>query len=245
MKNFATTLAFIIGSSICANAQTFLEHVEKNIPGQGTVTVTQSKAINELVNGDQKVISVKADNFEKAGGKKKSDEKQDDKSNVKKQKKEATPEPEHRSDVQKHKEQADNKDNPKIHKNDSSKREPVKHQDRKPVVTGSNDTEEEDIPVVDLRKKVMRKSYKTTGYRVQVFAGGNSRADRQKAEKAGDDVKMAMPDQPVYVHFYSPRWICRVGNYRSLNEANRVLRQVKGMGYRQACIVKGKISVQY
>ena len=88
-------------------------------------------------------------------------------------------------------------------------------------------------------------SYKVNGYRVQVFAGGNSRNDRLKAERIGNAIKMRYPDQPVYVHFYSPRWICRVGNFRSLEEARKMLAKVKAMGYRQACLVKGKITVQY
>lgn len=102
-----------------------------------------------------------------------------------------------------------------------------------------------DIPTVDMRKKVMRRSYKVNGYRVQVFAGGNSRNDKQKAHQAGDNVKMAFPDIPVYVHFYSPRWICRMGNFRTYEEANSVLRQVRELGYKQACIVSGKITVAY
>lgn len=102
-----------------------------------------------------------------------------------------------------------------------------------------------DIPTVDMRKKVMRGSHKVTGYRVQAFAGGNSRADRVKAEKIGNMIKMRFPDLPVYVHFYSPRWICRVGNFRSQSEAMRVLRQVRAMGCKGACLVKGKITVQY
>lgn len=98
--------------------------------------------------------------------------------------------------------------------------------------------------VVDTRKKVMRNSYKTSGYRIQVFSGGNSRNDRQKAEKAGVDMKRMFPSEPVYVHFYSPSWKCRMGNYRSTSEAQRFLKQVKTI-YPQACIVKGTISVQY
>lgn len=97
----------------------------------------------------------------------------------------------------------------------------------------------------DMSKKVMRKSYKITGYRVQVWAGGNSRVDRQKAEKAGLTIKRNIPDVPVYVHFYSPRWICRIGNYRTYEEAHEVLREVKQLGYPEAVIVKGKITVQY
>ena len=99
------------------------------------------------------------------------------------------------------------------------------------------------IPTVDMRKKVMRGARKVTGYRVQAFAGGNTRADKTKAQQAGNDIKMRFPDQPIYVHFYSPRWICRVGNYRSLSEARRMLKAIKGMGYKAAVIVKGQITV--
>ena len=94
---------------------------------------------------------------------------------------------------------------------------------------------------VDMSKKVMRGAQKVNGYRVQVYAGGNSRAAKQKAEEAGRVVKR----EPIYVHFYSPRWICRMGNYRTLDEANRMLANVKKLGYKQAVVVKGKITVQY
>ena len=96
-----------------------------------------------------------------------------------------------------------------------------------------------------MSKKVPRHSYKINGFRVQAFAGGNSRADKQKAEQAGRAIKMKYPELPIYVHFYSPQWKCRVGNFKTYEEASRVLRNVKAMGYKQACIVKGKITVQY
>ena len=96
---------------------------------------------------------------------------------------------------------------------------------------------------VDNTKKIMRGGVKVNGYRVQAFAGGNSRKDRQQAEKIGDDIKAAYPDVPIYVHFYSPRWICRVGNYRSYEEAHQMLVSLRKMGFSQATIVKGKITV--
>ena len=110
----------------------------------------------------------------------------------------------------------------------------------------NNDADDSDmnIPTVDMRKKMIRNGYKVTGYRVQAFAGRNSKADRIKAESVGNAIKMKYPDQPVYVHFYSPRWICRIGNYRSLAEAKKMLAKVRAMGYKQACLVKGKITVQ-
>ena len=96
----------------------------------------------------------------------------------------------------------------------------------------------------DVHKKVM-KGMKINGYRVQVFAGGNSRNDRLKAERTGESMKSSFPSVPVYVHFYSPRWICRMGNYRTYEEAHEVLQRVKQLGYDSAIIVKGKITVQY
>lgn len=98
--------------------------------------------------------------------------------------------------------------------------------------------------VDDNHKKVMR-GQKVNGYRVQVFAGGNSRNDRIKAERIGNEIKSLFPGVPVYVHFYSPRWICRMGNYRTYEEAHDVLNRVKNLGYQSAIIVKGKITVQY
>ncbi len=97
---------------------------------------------------------------------------------------------------------------------------------------------------IDTRKKVM-KGYKINGFRVQVFAGGNSRNDRVKAERTGNEIKSLFPGEPVYVHFYSPRWICRMGNYRTYEEAHAILRSVRELGYQSAIIVKGKITVQY
>jgi hypothetical protein len=88
-------------------------------------------------------------------------------------------------------------------------------------------------------------SYKTMGFRVQVFAGGNSRRDRQKAEQMGNQLRALFPTEAVYVHFYAPRWICRMGNYRSYEEAHQMLVEVKKLGYTASTIVKGKITVAY
>ena len=111
--------------------------------------------------------------------------------------------------------------------------------------TTTTSSGDDDIPVVDMRKKVMRSGYKITGYRVQAYAGGNTRNDRLEAERVRNAIKMKFPDQPVYVHFYSPRWICRVGNYRTYEEAAWMLGQLQKMGYKAATVVKGKITVQY
>ena len=88
-----------------------------------------------------------------------------------------------------------------------------------------------------------RHGYKTTGYRVQAFAGGNTRSDRQKAERTGNAMRQLFPGEDVYVRFYSPRWVCRVGNYRTYEEAHEKMIAIRKMGYESATIVKGKIIV--
>ncbi len=104
---------------------------------------------------------------------------------------------------------------------------------------------EQETGTVDMSKKVLRNGVKVNGYRVQAFAGGNSRKDRQKAEQIGNNIKAHYGNVPVYVHFYSPRWICRVGNYRTYEEAHQMLQNLRNLGYNQASIVKGRITVHY
>ena len=75
-------------------------------------------------------------------------------------------------------------------------------------------------------------------YKVQAYAGGNTRDDRKRAQNVGNAIRSRYPHLTVSVHFYSPRWICNVGNFSTYAEAEAMLRNIKGMGYRQALIVK-------
>lgn len=233
MKKFITILVFAAGLSLHAGAQTFLTELQKSKQGEGKVTVKQSADIDNLVNNAQlKASSIQAQQQTTANGKSPATThaRQDDKGNEATHKTEAAHHAEaaHRAESA-HKAEA-------AHKADAAERHTAK------TATEAEATER---PVVDTSKKVMRNSYKMTGYRIQAYSGGNSGADKAKARKIGNAIKMKFPDQPVYVHFYSPRWICRVGNFRSYEEASQLLRSIKAMGYPQACIVKGKISVAY
>lgn len=228
------TLALALCITTTAGAQSFTQHLQEKKQTGGSVTVTQSKEIEDLVNK----ADVSAAKQEQQHVTKKPTEHAD---SSKTRHEAQTP---HKNETLKHE-----PDSAKHHDAESAKHNDAKeHHEAQPPKEKHEQTQSEtktEEPYVDTSKKVMRRSYKVNGYRVQVFAGGNSRADKQKAQQAGNAVKRAMPDQPVYVHFYSPRWICRVGNYRSYQEANRVLMQVKKLGYRQACIVSGKINVAY
>lgn len=217
MKQFILLFAIMLSMTVTSNAQTYLEHLQQKTPGLGSVTVKQNKAIDELVNGKVVPQDEKTKTNNTQNTPKPSD-------NNKKQTPDSVKKTEHH-------EVAIDKDKTSI-----PHESPVKKPDA--------EKEENTTPSVDMSKKVMRSSYKVTGYRVQAYAGGNSRNDRLKAEQIGNAIKMKFPDQPVYVHFYSPRWICRIGNFRSQTEAKKMLAKIRAMGYSQACLVKGKITVQ-
>ena len=68
-------------------------------------------------------------------------------------------------------------------------------------------------------------------YTVRVYEGDNSRQSRKKAEQIGDEIKKIWPNVPVYVHFYSPRWVCRVGNFWSKKDANEMINKLEKQGY--------------
>lgn len=210
-------------ATIHSEAQSFLDHLQKKEPGKASVKVSQSKDIDELVNGKVKIT---INTLPQAPTTSKS--KQDDKPSI-------HPLTPHKQD----------KITDKTKEDRNNKQESSAKTTERRATKEDTSTFELDIPTIDMRKKVMRKSYKINGYRVQAFAGGNSRADRLRAESIRDNIKQVLPNEPIYVHFYSPRWICRVGNYRSYEEAARILKQVKELGYKQACIVQGKITVQY
>ena len=178
MKQFAAALMTTFACTNIVCAQSFIGDLKAKKNGQGTVTVTQSSEIDELVDKAHLVKTTPA----------------------------APPQP-HRD-------------------NSAATHQTTGHAEH----TAPRPSTEAEQPMV-------------MGYRVQVFSGGNSGADKQKAERTGSAIKQLYPDLPVYVHFYSPRWICRVGNFRTYDEAAHVLKNIKSMGYPQACIVKGKISV--
>ena len=190
-----------------ADAQSsFTQRLQQSKNGEGQITVTQDKAIDDLVNGPAVVPARPKTNTTTTTQPKPAEKKE--------------------------------KEN-----NTATNQEKDKKQEPKVAVVEHHDTTTIESPE-EIQKKIM-KGVKVAGYRVQVFAGGNTRNDRLKAERIGSEIKTLFPGVPVYVHFYSPRWICRMGNYRTYEEAHAVLERVKNNGYQSAIIVKGKITVQY
>jgi hypothetical protein len=85
---------------------------------------------------------------------------------------------------------------------------------------------------------------KVAGYRVQVYAGNNSRSARSEAQSVGSKVKEYFPDLKVYTTFSSPRWLCRVGDFRSIEEADAAMRQLKSTGvFKEVSIIKEQVNI--
>lgn len=72
-----------------------------------------------------------------------------------------------------------------------------------------------------------RQRYKAMGYRIQIFTGSNSHQDKQKAQEIGNKCQKQFPMLSVYAHFVSPRWICRVGDFRSHEDAEAYARKIR------------------
>lgn len=191
-RNVMLVIAFLIAhfSFLTSSAQTFTQQIQQKEQGQGVVTITEDKSIDELVNGHKPAPATTTTTATPSANAAKTTEK------------------------------------PSTHHEAAQEQAP--DNEPEPTATPATGT-----------------IHKVTGYRVQAFAGGNSRKDRQKAEQIGNSIRALMPGTAVDVHFYSPRWICRVGNYRTYEEAHQALIQLQQMGYSAATIVKGKIHVRY
>ena len=80
-----------------------------------------------------------------------------------------------------------------------------------------------------------QKMLKARGYRVQVYAGNNSRVARNEANNVATKVKEEFPDMPVYAYFQPPRW---------LEEADAAMRRLKATGvFKEVSIVREQINI--
>lgn len=90
------------------------------------------------------------------------------------------------------------------------------------------------------------KRYKVKGFRVQIYAGSNSRNSRMEAEKTAQRFKGYFPKMPVYTHFYPPRWVCRVGDFRTEEQAETLMHQIRQLkAFTGVIVVKTAVLVSY
>ncbi len=89
-----------------------------------------------------------------------------------------------------------------------------------------------------------RKVIKSSGYRIQVYAGNNTRQAKNEAYSVASNIKERFPELSVYTSFTPPRWLCRAGDFRSIEEADAMMRQLRATGvFKEVSIVKDQINI--
>ena len=59
-----------------------------------------------------------------------------------------------------------------------------------------------------------QKVIKTSGFRIQAYAGNNTRQAKNDAYHVASQIKEYFPELTVYTSFNPPRWLCRVGDLK-------------------------------
>lgn len=93
-------------------------------------------------------------------------------------------------------------------------------------------------------KRVAKGVRKVRGFRVLAYSGGNTREARKEAERWGQKAKQILQTEPIYVHFYSPRWMCQVGNFTNYEQAQKVMRKLKKEGFTHANIIRTMVTIE-
>ena len=89
-----------------------------------------------------------------------------------------------------------------------------------------------------------QKVIKTSGYRIQAYAGNNTRQAKNDAYQGASRIKEYFPELPIYTSFTPPRWLCRVGDFRSIEEADAMMRRLKATGvFKEVSIVRAQINI--
>jgi hypothetical protein len=68
---------------------------------------------------------------------------------------------------------------------------------------------------------------KVREYRIQVFMGNNQQKSKREAEAKQAQIKKVYPDMRTSVYFQSPFWRLRVGSFRTKEEAQTALQDMK------------------
>ncbi|MGN1353463.1 MAG: SPOR domain-containing protein [Alloprevotella sp.] len=84
-----------------------------------------------------------------------------------------------------------------------------------------------------------------TAYRIQIFSGSNSHQDKQKAYDVAAKCREKFPELTVYTKFVSPRWVCRVGDFKNLADAQNYASKIRAAHFtREVRIVKTTVRVK-
>lgn len=81
--------------------------------------------------------------------------------------------------------------------------------------------------LVKLHIKRNQQTSGVPGYRVEIFFSSEINA-RQKAQNIKGEFLSSFPDYNVYITFVSPDFKVRVGDFRTKNDALRLMKEIRG-----------------
>lgn len=223
------------------NAQnTYTEKLRQNEVGKGTVIINQSPEIEQVVNGKatKKVAKDnKAVTLPMTGGKpvvtthpQSANNTTNKAGNTKAESTTKTNETtRHASTATSHPTAAAN--------NANGKNEKSKTQNTNRTTTSRTDT---------YHPYVNRARHKVRGYRICIFTGGNSRADKQKALDMGNKCRAKFPELASYASFEAPRWVTHVGDFKTREEAQKYVSRIRRAHITyEVRIVASEVNVPY
>lgn len=109
-----------------------------------------------------------------------------------------------------------------------------------PVIKPSTDTMQLD----SLGNPIIKGYQQKEGFRIQIFTGGNSRADKDKALRLQTKCNNLFPDMKSYCNFMSPRWVVRVGDFETKEEAMLKMTEVREAGLsHEVRLVRCKVQI--
>ena len=68
---------------------------------------------------------------------------------------------------------------------------------------------------------------KAKGYRIQVYSGSDQKRSKNEAQYRKDAVQSAYPNMDATISYASPVWRVRVGNFKTHEQAQQALSEMK------------------
>jgi hypothetical protein len=97
------------------------------------------------------------------------------------------------------------------------------------------------VELVNLHIRRNQQGGTMPGFRIEIFFSSELNA-RQKAQNIKNEFLAAYPDYNVYISYISPDFKVRIGNFRTKNEALKVMNEIK-IQFPKAFVVPDQIEL--
>ena len=122
-------------------------------------------------------------------------------------------------------------------------KQPVKDSSSLPKITKQD---KDSVQLDSIGKPIPKGFVNKDGFRIQIYTGANSRTDKEQALKLQTHSKNLFPDYEVYCNFISPRWVVRIGDFETRDEAMVFMTEVRKTGIsKEVRVVKCKVQIPF